>query len=532
MVVLQDDPAATRPALQTVELRPYQEEALDAIEAAETRVRRQLVALPTGTGKTVIFSSLIRRRPGRSLVLAHRDELLGQAISKIRQVYRGAPVGLVRAETDERHAPIVVASIQTLSRPKRLQRLNGQFATVVVDEAHHATADSYMRVLQHVGAFEDDGPLVVGFTATPERGDRAGLDRVFQEIVFKRTILEMVEAGYLCDLRAVQVRLTADFLKLHTRLGDFSDSELEDLLLNANAPEHALNAYREHADGRKALIFTPTVSVAKAMAATFSEAGIAAESVDGYMAIESRRAVLARLRSGETRVLANCAVLTEGFDEPSIDCIIVARPTKVKSLYVQMIGRGTRLYPGKEDCLIVDLVGSTTRHDLMTAATLFGLPPRAIVKETVREAKARVAAAAREEEAQDGEVVTRAVDAFRGRSLHWIKAGKGFALQLEAGWLRMQPGEGESWDVVAEQRDRRPRQLARGLDLGYAQGFAEDYARANGPKALLDPAAPWRMRPASSKQIDLLNRLGIRFDPGGTAGDASDLISARMARRR
>jgi ATP-dependent helicase IRC3 len=201
---------------------------------------------------------------------------------------------------------------------------------------------------------------VVGVTATPERGDRQSLRQVFDRIVYQKTLLEMMQAGYLVDLRALQVLLQADFDALRTQHGDFVEAELETLLLEANAPAQVLTAFQAYAAARKALLFTPTVATAYAMADTFCTAGIPAEALDGTTPLATRRAILQRLHTGATRVVANCAVLTEGFDEPSVDCIIVARPTQSALLYQQMLGRGTRTYPGKTDCLVLDVVGVST----------------------------------------------------------------------------------------------------------------------------------------------------------------------------
>ena len=370
-----------------LKLRPYQAEAISAIEDAERRgVRRPLLGLPTGTGKTVIFAALIRRRGGSALVLAHRDELLVQATEKIRQVDPAAQLGLVKAEANEVAAPVVVASMQTLARESRLARLPRRFQTVVVDEAHHATADSYRRVLDWV----DGSPLLLGVTATPERADNASLGEVWDEVVYSRSLLEMIRAGYLVDLRGLRVRLAVDFSRVRVSHGDFVDADAAAALTAADAPAHACAAYLEHAPGRKALLFTPTVDLAHLMAKAFRERGVAAEAVDGTLPLEQRRAILARLRTGETKVVANCAVLTEGFDEPSVDCVIVARPTRSRILYVQMIGRGTRTFPNKRDCLIVDLVGATERHDLLTLPQLFGLGDATALEErTVSEALER-----------------------------------------------------------------------------------------------------------------------------------------------
>jgi len=183
-----------------------------AILAAAARgVQRPLLVLPTGTGKTIIFALLVQRRGGRALILAHRDELIQQAIDKVRLVDPMIPLRIVQAERDELTAPTVVASVQTLSRRPRFARLVQDFHTIVIDEAHHAPAPSYRRILEYCRAWRPDGPLVVGVTATPERGDRQSLRQVFEGIVYQKTLVEMMQAGYLVDLRALQVLLQADF---------------------------------------------------------------------------------------------------------------------------------------------------------------------------------------------------------------------------------------------------------------------------------------------------------------------------------
>jgi superfamily II DNA or RNA helicase len=236
--------------------------------------------------------------------------------------------------------------VQTLSRRTRLARLVPDFQTIVIDEAHHAPAPTYRRILDYCRVWRADGPLVVGVTATPERGDRHSLRQVFDRIVYQKTLLEMMQVGYLVDLRAIQVLLQADFDALRTQDGDFVDAELETLLLAANAPTQVLAAFQAHAADRKALLFTPTVALAYAMAATFRTAGIPAEALDGTTPVPTRRAILQRLHSGATRVVANCAVLTEGFDEPSVDCIIVARPTQSALLYQECPALSTDAGPG------------------------------------------------------------------------------------------------------------------------------------------------------------------------------------------
>src|SRR5712664_1720906 len=410
--------AVAAPPMMRLTPRPYQHEAVAALLAAAARgVQRPLLVLPTGTGKTIIFALLVQRRGGRALILAHRDELIQQAVDKLHLVDPTLALGVVQAERDEHTAPIVVASVQTLSRRPRLARLVPDFQTIVIDEAHHAPAPTYRRILEYCRAWRADGPLVVGVTATPERGDRQSLRQVFEGIVYQKTLVEMMQAGYLVDLRALQVLLQADFDTLRTQQGDFVEAELETLLLAANAPAQVLAAFQRHAADRKALLFTPTVALAYAMAATFRTAGIPAEALDGTTPLATRRAILRRLHTGETRVVANCAVLTAGFDEPSVDCIIIARPTQSAVLYQQMLGRGTRTYPGKTDCLVLDVVGVSTQHALHTAATLFDCEARQLAQQSVLEILDTRERPPEDEGAITGTLRSTPVDLFARRAL-------------------------------------------------------------------------------------------------------------------
>src|SRR3989449_11371593 len=231
----------------------------------------------------------------------------------------------------------------------------------------------------------------------------------------------MMQAGYLVDLRALQVLLQANFDALRTQQGDFVEAELEPLLLAATAPAQLLAAFQAHAAERKALLFTPTVALAYAMADTFRTAGIPAEALDGTTPLATRRAILQRLHTGETRVVANCAVLTEGFDELSVDCIIIARPTQSAVLYQQMLGRGTRTYPGKTDCLLLDVVGVSTRHTLYTAATLFGCDAARLARQSVLEILDRPAPEDQEDVALAGTLRSTPVDLFARRALRWVQ---------------------------------------------------------------------------------------------------------------
>ena len=282
-------------------LRPYQQEAIAAIErAADRGVRRPLLVLATGLGKTVCFASLIAKRGGSALVLAHRDELLRQAAEKIRLAHPdlGMAVGFVAAARNDVRAPVVIGSVQTLARESRLAQLPREFTTVVVDEGHHAVSRSYRRILEHLSP----AALVLGVTATPSRSD-GGLGEVWEEIVYQYGVLDGIRNGYLADVRGIRVGLETRLEDVSQSGGDFDQEQLGEALEAASAPEHAVRVYQRHADGRKALLFAPTVKLARTFAAVFREAGIPAEAVDGTTPPDERAAMFERIQTGETRVL-------------------------------------------------------------------------------------------------------------------------------------------------------------------------------------------------------------------------------------
>lgn len=446
MQILKKELISTEPLLTP---RSYQVEALDAVtEAYKHNINRPLISLPTGTGKTVIFGHLIRSRSGRALVIAHRDELIEQAVDKIKLIDSSLEIGVIKGSRNEIEAQVVVASIQTLSKKNRLHQLTPNFETIVIDEAHHAVAEGYRRVLEYLGSFsQKKPPLTVGVTATPHRGDRVGLSHVFQSIVYHKSIFEMIAQGYLVDLRHRQEELPIDLNTVKTQKGDFVESELSQALSQANIHEHIVNAVKKFAPDRKIIVFVPGVSLALEVAKVFCDHGFRAEAIYGKMDPKDRKEVIHRLRTGETQVIVNCLVLTEGFDEPSVDCIVIARPTKSESLYIQMMGRGTRLHPGKSDCLIIDFTGINYNHKQVTFPTLFGLPLHALQKKTLVEAVEEIAKEQKQREQakreQDERNRQEAIEKYNKEHkqqqqirFHWLRLNQTkFALGFGKGFL-------------------------------------------------------------------------------------------------
>lgn len=544
-----------------ITLRDYQEEAIEAVCASTSK--RQLVVLPTGTGKTVVFSSLIGRRaaevsslgtvkPHSALILAHRDELLQQASDKLVAV---APelamsVGLVKAKANATHAPVVVASVQTLAVDARLSQMPAHFDTIIVDEAHHATAPSYRKIL-------DRWPdaLVVGFTATAERhGKGATLNTVFEDLVYARSLEEMIRQGYLCDLRALRVELEdLNLKKVKRSAGDFSATALGNAMEDAHALEHAVAAWQEHAAGRKTLAFFPTVATSQEANALFRAAGIRSAHLDGTTELGLRRSIIGALAAGDLDVVCNVGVLTEGFDEPSLECILIACPTQSRIKYAQMVGRGTRLYPGKDDCLILDIAGVTGRMSVQSVGTLFGLkrdpkPGERATAAADREAEEELAEAKARDDAEAQKKAQAELDRRRRRAasadlfsrdkIHWLRHGERWVLGLGAQYVVIEPLTASSYRVLLlmkrpEDGREVARVVAKNLDFGYASGVAEQLVREKGSIALANKDAPWREQPPSPGQLRRLKRMakdqGVPVPEPATKGEASDLIDAALA---
>jgi ATP-dependent helicase IRC3 len=411
---------------RAISLFDYQEEDRAKVVTAflDKQRTRLLGVWPTGSGKTVCFAELhledrlkawlhkfdVDKR--QILVLAHRDELITQAVSKIQRSNPDLKIGIEKAQyKSDPDDDVVVASIQTLTsaKGKRLRKLDpARFRIVVVDEAHHAASPSYHAVLQHFGFLppgdfwattrptpnlgraallewqrrrlnswdreQDLSRLLLGVTATPKRGDNIGLECVFQEIVFERSIREMIERGRLCRLRAFRVKTDTSLDAVGMRAGDFEQEKLAAAINVDKRNVVAVKAYLEYASGRKGITFCANVAHAQAMAQTYNAMGVRAEVVHGNLPEAERRRILKAFTAGEITMLTNCNVLTEGFDEPDVQCIIHARPTKSSLLYIQMTGRGLRVHPGKENCVIIDIVDVTKKHSLMTSPELLGLP--------------------------------------------------------------------------------------------------------------------------------------------------------------
>lgn len=303
-----------------VELRDYQHAAIDATLKGFKDYRRQLLVAPTGSGKTIMFAALAKRlRPERTLILAHREELIEQAVDKI-YTSTGIQAEVEKAERRASpDAPIVVASVQSMMQPKRLATwAPDHFGLVVCDEAHHAISDSWQRVLDHFDA------KVLGVTATPDRGDKKNLGKYFENVCHEINLFDLIKAGFLASISIRSIPVQIDLRDVRQVAGDFASDDLGDVL--GPYLQTIACAIRDVASFRKVLVFLPLIATSKAFVEICQREGLAAEHIDGTS--KDRADILARFARSEFDVLSNAMLLTEGFDDPNIDCIVILRPTR------------------------------------------------------------------------------------------------------------------------------------------------------------------------------------------------------------
>ena len=470
------------------ELRPYQQKARDSIHAEwDAGHTRTLLVLPTGTGKTIVFASVAAdqvRAGDRVLILAHRGELLEQAADKLQRS-TGLVSAVEKAESTCLNSwfRVVVGSVQTLQRTARLERFpQDYFGTIIIDEAHHAITDGYRRILDYFS-----GAKVLGVTATPDRGDMRNLGEVFDSLAFEYKLTDAIKEGYLCKIMAQTIPLKLDITSVTMSGSDYAVGDLGTALdpyLEQIAAEMA-----NRCKGRKTVVFLPLIKTSQKFRDLLNAHGFRAAEVNGQS--DDRRQVLADFDAGRYNVLCNSMLLTEGWDCPSVDCVVILRPTKVRSLYSQMVGRGTRLSPGKTDLLLLDFLWMTDKHELCRPADLV-CEDRAVARQmTEHLAETGCPEDIEEAAAQASEDVV----AQREEAL---------AKQLE------------------EQRRKKAKLVA---PLQYEMSIqAEDLAG-------YVPAFGWEAGPPSEQQTAALEKLGILPDAVESAGKAALLLD-RLNKRR
>src|SRR5690625_4297194 len=471
-----------------MELRKYQQEARIAIQDEwEKGNDKTLLVLPTGTGKTIVFSKVIEdrvKKGERVLVLAHRGELLDQAADKLEKS-TGLKTATEKAEQTSLGSfyRVVVGSVQTMMREKRLSQFDKDFFdTIIIDEAHHCISDSYQRVLNYFDA------NVLGVTATPDRGDMRKLGEYFESLSYEYTLPKAIKEGYLSPIKALTIPLQLDLTTVSQQAGDFSTRDLGSALdpyLESIADEMV-----KVASDRKTVVFLPLVATSQRFTEILNEKGFNAAEVNGES--KDRAEILEDFDKGKYNILCNSMLLTEGWDCPSVDCVVVLRPTRVRSLYSQMVGRGTRLFEGKTELLLLDFLWHTDRHELCHPAHLI-----AENDEVANAMTKRIEEAGMPIDLEDiQEVAKEDVIADREEAL---------AKQL------------------AEMR-RRKRRLVDPLQFEMSI-HAEDLAN-------YVPTFGWEAEPPSEKQIENLEKLGIFAGEIESAGKAEKILNHLDYRRK
>jgi superfamily II DNA or RNA helicase len=351
-----------------MDLRQYQKDAVEATMPALENGDKPLIIMATGTGKTVVFSEIIRRYlecNKKSLVIAHREELLNQAQKKI-----GAHTGhtaSIEMATDygDKRSMVVVGSVPTL-RERRLERFSKHhFDLIVTDEAHHAPAISYRKIFNYF-----DQASLLGVTATPDRADAKSLGKVFNKIAYEYPLHRAIKDGFLCPILGRRIKdFSIDLSAIKITAGDFSISELEKKIEEYLAP--LAKSIKAETEGISTLVYMPDVRSSALMAEALNAIGLKADFISGATEKSDRRQTLYHFSTGNITHLVSCNVLTEGFDEPRVEAIAMCRPTGSRSLYAQIVGRGTRLYPGKKFLKLVEFTFNSERLKLVTAYELF-----------------------------------------------------------------------------------------------------------------------------------------------------------------
>ena len=470
-------------------LRPYQEAAKNAVLGEWAAGRRKTVAvLPTGTGKTILFASIVehqvREAGRRALILAHRGELLDQAADKLKKM-TGIESSLEKADSHSLNSlfPVTVGSVQSMMQPKRLSMFPGDYYTdIIVDEAHHVLSDSYQRVLEH---FPDAN--VLGVTATPDRGDKKNLGTYFDSQAYEYSMRDAIRDGYLVPIKAQMIPLALDINSVGVSNGDYAAGEIGDAL--EPYLEKIAEEMTHYCKGRKTVVFLPLIATSQKFCRMLNEAGMKACEVNGNST--DREEVIRDFENGKYEILCNSMLLTEGWDCPAVDCIVVLRPTKVRALYQQMVGRGMRLATNKDHLLILDFLWMTERHDLCRPSSL-------------------VAKSAEIAEKMDEK------------------------LQKDDGVYDLIEEEEQAEKNVLEERERSlAEQLAQMRSRSGKLVDPIQYAFSIAAEDLInyEPATAWEMGPASEKQLAFLERMGIEKECVKNMGMAHLYIDRLISRR-
>jgi hypothetical protein len=429
-----------------------------------------------------------------------------------------------------------------------------EFSIVVVDEAHHAVAPSYRRIFDHFGLFEPHvSRYLIGFTATPRRGDKQGLGEVFEEVCYARDMREMIVDRYLCPITGWRVDTDLSLDNVRVRHGDFIESQLARVVNMPLRNRLLVKAYRDFGPGRRTIVFCVDVAHAKDVHRAFADAGIRAAPVWGELSRDQRRSTLAAFSAGEIDVVTNCNVLTEGFDEPRVDCVIMARPTRSKLLYAQMVGRGTRLHAGKKDLIVIDVADNSRTHQLPGLHSLFNLPlnmnlngGNALEIERQIERLNRTQPwidTSRIRASEDLKLAAERIEFFNFEppveisaytQNTWHAVSGGYRLGLPEGeWISIEPNLLDTWDIRLSTTHETTLSLSPAASLAAAVAAADRFVAVNRPDArrLIERSARWRNELPSDKQKEVLARNRIPAPAGLTRGQAAQMIAQLVSAR-
>lgn len=535
---------------QAFDLRPYQEHTVANTRAAHLGrrrptgtgvVNRTANVLATGLGKTVIGSRMgadAHARMERTVVLCNREELADQWLQKLHAQCPGASLGLVKGSRNEWEADIVVASVPSIGTQRQMERRRipaNRFGLGIADECHHAAADTWVSAMTYFGAF--NGMPWVGFTATLSRQDSRALGDIWSEITADYDIGFGVRNHFLVKPRGKRIRVKDLMLdQVRKSRGDYQDDDLGQAMEDADAGNAIAKAYLEHTPGKRAAMFCPNVSSARRFADDLNEAGIPTEVVVGTTPSHERAAIFERFRLGTTLIISGVSVLTEGWDAPWCEVVIMARPTQSPALYIQCVGRGLRPFKptGKTECVVLDVIGATATHRLVSLKDLAGKEPdgRELLEnpydddeeEPTGEFHAEV------KDFISGELVAEDVDLFGDSDSAWLQTPEGI-------WFI--PTRSSYWFLAAPPRENgfrlgrvpaaggRAHWVEREITLEAGMAWAERYA-TDEDSTVSSRNAPWRKAKPSQRMLAKAAECGVPAD-GLRQGELSDTITVARA---
>ncbi|PHH82893.1 hypothetical protein CDD82_4428 [Ophiocordyceps australis] len=565
-------------------LRDYQLECIRSVIASLGRGHKRVgISLATGSGKTVIFTQLIDQvgprfdgKGDRTLILAHRCELVEQAARQCQLAY---PDKTIDIEMGSLHASgtadITVASVRSITSRDRLAKYDpAAFKLVLVDEAHHIVASSYLRTLKHFGLDQKqaESPTLVGVSATFSRFDGLKLGTAIDEIVYHKDYIDMIEDKWLADVMLTTVESKANLSKVRSNAsGDFQTGDLSNVVNTEEVNEIAVRSWIAKASDRKStLVFCVDLAHVAGLTQKFREYGFDARSVTGDTPKLQRSCTLDAFKAGHYPILVNCGVFTEGTDIPNIDCIVISRPTRSRNLLVQMIGRGMRLHPGKQNCHIIDIV-SSLETGIITTPTLFGLDPNLLVDKVsvtkIKDQKFQDSPDQQQASRTDSTIASNSPIIFTEYSSvldliadtsgekhiraisqnAWIQsAPDSYVLSAPSGsYIRLERIQEEAitkptaWYRAVEVRALPPglckspfaarREILTAATFEDAVHGADRYAADAFPYTFINRHQPWRSLPATQGQLNFINKIRGKAEPliaaELTKGRAADMIT-------